>query len=225
MRKYVPTLWLVMAIAVLALLAVATAGCAAKPTPTPTPTKTPKPTFTPTITKTPTPLWTPTPVWTPTPIPPTATPVPPTATRRPPTATPVPRPPTATPLPPPTSTPSLPYRAAVVRCETNCGTTWIDGTVYQPAPSTEGRSGVLVRIWAYGHIQDTRKTGTDPKGPGYWSFIAKMGGPMEGNWEIAIIDENGNLLSEKVIVHTTGTGCNPGEGGCQHGIVDFQANY
>jgi hypothetical protein len=224
LRKHVPTLWPVMALAVLALL-IATAGCGAKPTPSPTPTKTPKPTFTPTITKTPTPRWSPTPVWTPTPLPPTATPVPPTATPRPPTATPVPRPPTATPLPLPTSTPSLPYRAAVVRCETNCGTTWIDGTVYQPAPSTEGKSGVLVRIWAYGHIQDTRKTGTDPKGSGYWSFIAKMGSPMEGNWEIAIVDENGNLLSEKVTVHTTGTACNPGEGGCQHGIVDFQGNY
>jgi hypothetical protein len=121
--------------------------------------------------------------------------------------------------------PPLPYRATVVRCESNCATTWIDGTVYQPAPSTDGRSGVLVRIWAYGQIRDTRKTGTDPKGPGYWRFIAKMDGPMEGNWQIAIVDENGNLLSEKVTVRTTSTGCNPNEGGCQHVVVDFQANY
>jgi hypothetical protein len=228
LRKRTPNIWLVMALAGLALLVIATAGCGAKPTPTPTPTRTPKPTFTPTITKTPTPLWTPTPVWTPTPLPPTATPVPPTATPRPPTATPVPRPPTDTPLPPTPTTPPKPryeFNIALVQsCDRQPAGNWFKGTVYKNGQPVNGYRVVFSYEpdgqWATPPQISGPHPGYTDWPQGYYSHIinAPGTGPKAGNWFVWIVNEQGVRISEIANFQTTGPG-----NGCNEAVVDFDS--
>lgn len=216
-------------------VAVATPTPIRTPAFTPLPTDTPTPLITPTPTNTrvvlpatPTPTFTPT--FTPVPPTPTFTPAPPTPTSPPPTATPVPPTPTntptftPTPTATPTPTPTLPYSLyETIRYENNCGHTWLDGTVWDASGAPQ--PNVRVRAWTYGNLLADKVTGYNPTSAGYYEFIldAVPPGPREVMVEVAIVDENGNLLSPKISAQTTATDCdNPN--GRQRVIIDFIEN-
>jgi len=72
-----------------------------------------------------------------------------------------------------------------------------------------------------------KTTPTDAsKSDGYYEFILheQSGVPREVVVEVAIVDDNGNLLSPKIMAHTTRTDCDK-ENGRQHAIVDFVQQY
>ncbi len=147
---------------------------------------------------------------------PTATPRPPapTPTRRP--ATPTPRAPTAT------ATPSYRYALAYRQYFPNCGLTFLEGTVWGAGGAPV--SGVHVKVWTAGW-EVTRVTSTDPgKSAGYYDVIFSQG-PRAGNWFVAVVDANGNPLSETVPFETDTIDCTPTGTGRQWVIIDFKANY
>ncbi len=148
---------------------------------------------------------------------PTATPKPPppTPTRRP--ATPTPRAPTAT------ATPSYRYSLGYRQYYPNCGITFLEGTVWGADGAPE--SGVHVKVWTEGW-EVTRVTSTDPaKSAGYYDVIFSVQGPRAGNWFVAVVDANGNPLSETVPFQTDTIDCRPKGTGRQWIIIDFKANY
>lgn len=223
---------------VLSLVTTACGGAAPPPTPTAPATWTPRPTFTAVPTRTSTPKVTATPTVTNTPIPTiTSTPQPtntakPTETPKP-TNTPAPpppppAPPTNTPIPPPTNTPkpAWPYLSQGMKPAAgnpNCGTQTVAGTIY--GADGQGRKGVSVRIWAYGQIQSTRVSGvTDTdRGTGGWVHTWDQVASRDIQFEVAVVDANGNLLSEKVSGRTT-KNCNPATGEALNQVyVDFVA--
>ncbi len=88
----------------------------------------------------------------------------------------------------------------------------------------EPRSGVRVKVWTAGW-EVTRVTSTDPsKSNGYYDVIFSQG-PRAGNWFVAIVDANGNPLSETVPFDTDTSDCTPHGTGHQWVIIDFKANY
>ena len=216
----------------------------ARPVATPTEVTTVEPTIQPTFTSTATssptevapptsaPVIVPsTPTPTDTPAPPTSTPLPPTPTFTPAPPTPTSPPssptptsaPTATPTPTTTSTHQ--YLGTEPRYENNCQTTWIEGTVWDlnGLPT----AGIRVWCWTYGEFLGEKVTPSDPsKSQGYYEFILhqQAGVPREVVVEVAIVDDNGNLLSPKVMTQTTATDCN-NPNGRQRVIVDFVQQY
>ena len=71
-------------------------------------------------------------------------------------------------------------------------------------------------------------TGADPgKGPGYYAgILSREGeGPRKGDWFVAVIDANDNLVSERVHFDTDTVSCEPNGTGHQHVIVDFKKIY
>jgi len=200
------------------------------PTVTPTPTKTPRPSFTPTPTDTPTPAETATPTATDTPTQtpmpthtPTSIPVPPTATRRPPTATPTRRPATPTPRPP-TATPTPRYQYSLynpVEYISDSEMITLEGTIWDIEPPNQ-LPGVLLKVCIEGEWWcDILRTPNNPKDPslgaGYYN-----GTLDKGNWWVAVVDADGNELSERV--HFETTQCS-GNNDCYRVIVDFKKNY
>jgi len=106
----------------------------------------------------------------------------------------------------------------------NCGLTFIEGTVWDSDEVTQ-RSEVRVKVWTAGW-EVTRVTPTDVgKGSGYYDVILSTQGPREGNWFVAVVDDDGNPLSEAVSFDTNTVDCEPGGTGHQWVIVDFKANY
>jgi tetratricopeptide (TPR) repeat protein len=149
---------------------------------------------------------------------PTPTPRPPapTATHRP--ATPTAAPPTAT------ATTSYQYSMLYTEYLPNCGLTFIEGTVWNHDGATQ-RAGARVKVWTTGW-EVTRVTPTDPgKGSGYYDAILSVQGPREGTWYVAVVDANGNPLSETVTATTNTVDCGPNGTGKQWVIIDFRANY
>ena len=207
------------------------------PTVTPTPTKTPRPSATATWTATFTPETEPSPtealVPPDTPIPldtPTAThtQVPPTPTRRPATATPTRRPPTATPRPP-TATPTIAYQYSMkgpIEYSADCPMTSLEGTVWDVGSANQ-EAWVLLKVCIEGEYWcATLRTGQNPdKGPGYFIAILGADGPRAGNWWVAVVDEQGRALSERVNFQTDTGDCNPGGSGRQLVIIDFKKNF
>ena len=210
---------------------------ARSPTVTPTPTKTPKPsptatwtaTFTPETEPSPTATLvapdTPTPVDTPTA---THTQVPPPPTRHPATATPTRRPPTATPRPP-TATPTISYAYSLdgsIEYAPDCDETSLDGTVWDVGSSIQ-MPGVLLKVCVEGEYWcATLRTGQDPnKGSGYYIAILGYEGPRDGSWWVAVVDEQGKALSERVSFQTDTRDCDPDGNGRQWVIIDFKRNY
>lgn len=120
----------------------------------------------------------------------------------------------------------MPYIAqAATAHPANCGTQFVDGNVYEPN-SQNGRKGVKVRIWAWGTPQGDRITGvsTTDKGPGYFIHIFDQTATRDIQFEVAVVDDNGNLLSEKVSGHLT-KNCNPAAGeAINQAFVDFVAS-
>lgn len=228
------------AVALLLLIAMLALGCGANqliaraPTPTATPTKTPKPTFTPTTEPTNTPVPTDTPEPTATPVPtdtpepeptatpaPTATPVPPTATRppqpRPTSPPPPPPPPTAPPAPPP---PSDPFKGTLVKWEPNCAGNQVKGHI----KNSNGQpiSSGVVKINLYGNPVDS------PVGP-QWSSLGE-GGWDWGRWgqgflkdpiSLAYYSNDGQKISNDVVVPFDTGSCDPGGSGHQVATVEF----
>jgi tetratricopeptide (TPR) repeat protein len=148
----------------------------------------------------------------------------PTATPRPPTPTPTRRPATPTPkAPTPTATPSYRYSLAYRQYFPNCGYTFLEGTVWSAGGAPTG--GVHVKVWTEGW-EVTRVTPTDPaKSDGYYDVIFSVQGPRAGNWFVAVVDANGNPLSEAVPFDTNTVDCKPNGTGHQWVIIDFKANY
>ena len=210
---------------------------ARSPTVTPTPTKTPRPSATATWTATFTPETEPSPTATlvtpdtPTPVDtPTLahTQVPPTPTRRPATATPTRLPPTATPQPP-TATPTISYEYSLhssIEYLPDCSMTSLDGTVWD-VESTIQVPGVLLKVCVEGEYWcATLRTGQDPnKGSGYYIAMLGYEGPRDGIWWVAVVDEQGKALSERVSFQTDTRDCDPNGNGRQWVIIDFKRNY
>ena len=148
-----------------------------------------------------------------------------TATPRPPTPIPTPRPATPTPRPPtPTPLPSYQYSMKYIEYWPNCGLTFVEGTVWKADGATQTR-GARVKVWTAGW-EVIRVTPTDPgKGDGYYDVIFSVEGPREGNWFAAVVDGNGNPLSETISFDTNTVDFWPNGTGHQWVIVDFQANY
>lgn len=233
------------AVALLLLIAMLALGCGANqliaraPTPTATPTKTPKPTFTPTVEPTTTPVPPDTPEPTATAVPPTDTPeptataaptdtpVPPTATPQPP-ATQAPQPrvqPTAPPPPPPTATPappppSDPFKGTLVKWEPNCAGNQVKGHI-KTSTGSPINSGV-VKINLYGNIINS------PVGP-QWSSLGD-GGWDWGRWgeghlsdpvTLAFYSNDGERISNEIVVAFDTGPCEPGGSGHQVATVEF----
>jgi hypothetical protein len=84
-------------------------------------------------------------------------------------------------------------------------------------------SGVKVKVWTSGW-EVIRETPTDPGRPGYYDVILAPGGPREGAWFVAVVDDSGNLISEVVEVQTDLEDCTPSGNGRQWITVDFKHN-
>lgn len=162
------------------------------PTPRPTQTPTETATFTPTNTPTETPTDTPTITPTPTNTPPptatfTATPVPPTRTR-------VYVPPTVPPAPTETSTPA--YRFSMIKFAPfpNCGTWYLQGTVWSDASQSGFLPSTLVRVWVNGSVYGTSSAGALMRNnPAYWEIILPRNQATSGL--VGIVDAQGQSLS------------------------------
>jgi len=105
----------------------------------------------------------------------------------------------------------------------NCGTQFVDGKVYEPN-SSNGRNGVRVQVWAFGIPQKVHISGERAdKGAGAWIHIFDMTASRDIQFEVAVVDDAGNLLSEKVSGHLT-KNCNPASGEALNQVwVDFVA--
>ncbi len=111
---------------------------------------------------------------------------PPAATQRPPAPTATLVPPTFTPTPQPAFMLSHPPEEYP-----NCGTWYLSGTVSDN--SGQRLNGILVRVWAGGHIVGTDTTGTHNNRAGYWEWIFKKGASVQG--QVAIVNSDGSLRS------------------------------
>ncbi|MHB0878132.1 MAG: hypothetical protein ACYC5O_19020 [Anaerolineae bacterium] len=191
---------------------------------TPTATATPFATWTPTATVTPTP--------TETPVPPTTTPtttVTPTETVTPtPTETPTVTPTgTQTPVPTPTATPRPQYvPRGPVRYEPSCERTAVQGFIYDAYSNL--LAGQTVRLWndyGYSSIATSESAGQS-NGEGYYEFYLYPG-PYEQkqSFFIAVVDPaTEQALSPRLTIDFTTDRCNPGEGGRQVAILDWEYN-
>jgi hypothetical protein len=187
---------------------------------TPTPTATNTPTATPTATPTNTPTATPTATPTNTPLA-TATPLPTatftaSATRRPATPRPVYNPPTEE----PTDTPVPLFNFHQVKNEAapNCGTWYIQGTVWANGYGNGFVPGTLVRVWANGGVYATDVAGSHARNnPAYWEVLFPKSTDSSGL--VGIVDANGNLLSPQYPFHLTPS-CK-GSGAVNEIIIDF----
>ncbi len=154
------------------------------------------------------------------------TPVP---TRKPPTPKPVVRVRTSTPVPPapPPPPPAYAYRQSkFIRNPfgPRCDQTYIHGTVWNYASQEPngGIQGVLVRVWVSGAIVATDSTGTHGLGnvtPGYWQVVFSQGQAASG--VVAIIDGNGQLLSQQYGFSFSGGDCSNGQN-TNEIIMDFE---
>lgn len=194
------------------------------PTFTATATSTPPftATFTPTSTSTPTPVDTFTPTFIPTPtifyIVVTGIP-----TRRPPTRPPATVAPAPLPTqPPPPPVPQFEFRVGGpgVVTSRNCGSWQVGGTVYNNASGAQRLNGLLVRVWAYGAVQGTDRTGSHAQGAGYWEWNFGAGSNVQG--EVAIVNSDGSQRSPR-IPFTLNADCNS-DGSAQHATIDFVGN-
>ena len=185
-------------------------------------------TWTPTLTTTPTPTATSTPTDTPTNTP-TKTPIPsntplPTPTRVPtraPTAQPYVPPPAATPVPyvPPTLIPSVRYTAIKYQTSRNCGTWYLQGTVWQNGEGSSVISGVRVRAMITGGgYRDAISGATGKNSAGYWEIIFRKG--VAGSGQVGIVDDNGNLLTPQWYGVNLTSNCT-GSGAVNQIIIDF----
>ncbi len=85
-------------------------------------------------------------------------------------------------------------------------------------------SGVHVKVWTEGW-EVTRVAPTDPgKSAGYYDVILSVEGPRAGHWFVAVVDANGNPVSETVPFDTDTVDCRPKGTGRQWVIIDFKAN-
>jgi hypothetical protein len=102
--------------------------------------------------------------------------------------------------------------------------------VYEPG-GTGGRNGVKIRVWAFGNVQmgpggkDYHVSGERAdKGAGAWVHTFDIVASRDISWEVAVIDDAGNLLSEKVSGRLT-KNCNPSTGEALNQMwVDFVAS-
>ena len=93
--------------------------------------------------------------------------------------------------------------------------------------TTFPKAGVTIRCWTYGQILGDKTTPTDTsKSEGYYEFILheQSGVPREVVVEVAVVDAEGNLLSPRIMAHTTDTDCN-NPNGRQRVVVDFIQVY
>jgi hypothetical protein len=184
------------------------------PTNTPTDTPTNTATNTPTSTPTNTPTLTSTPTLTNTPLPTATFTRLPTATARPPTAIPVYVPPP--PVPTNTTTPGF----VMIKHEPhpNCGTWYIQGTIWANGYGNGFVPGTLVRVWVNGAVYATDVAGSHNKNnPAYWEVL--FPNSWSGSGVVGIVDANGNLLSAQYPFTLT-TNCK-GAGAANQIFIDF----
>lgn len=73
---------------------------------------------------------------------------------------------------------------------------------------------------------ETVHTGQDPdKGDGYYSAILGAEGPRKGRWWVAVVDFEGQPLSERVYFETDTLNCEPYGVGHQWVTIDFVRKY
>ncbi|GAB4566070.1 MAG: hypothetical protein Kow0047_17160 [Anaerolineae bacterium] len=206
LRRALPVLTIVIAIAVL------TTGCWRRNAPTPTPTRELRPTFTPT----------PAPArvsraQTPTPIPPTPTPIPATPTPTPTvTFTPTPSPtPTETPTPTPTPTPVYPFELESLEQfpahDLSLDQVRIYAYIY--SPTEFGLPGYSLQVWHDGVPLATDAVSAEGlpnltrEEPGPWTrftnLVVEFDEPPGGVWEIQLIDEDGQVVGPSAMFNLT----------------------
>jgi hypothetical protein len=188
------------------------------PTWTPTATQSPTPTNTNTPTDIPTNTPTNTPVLTATPRPTatfTATPMPPTL---PPTPRPVIKPPPPPP-PAPTATPRPSFVQIKYDREPNCGTWYVQGTVWNHGYGLGFVPGTRVRLWIDGgSYRDTTAGATGKNNPAYYEFILAQHTATSGR--IGLVDDQGNLLTPQWYGIQLTSNCK-GAGAVNEIILDF----
>ena len=104
--------------------------------------------------------------------------------------------------------------------------TYLEGTVWDVESAAQS-PGVLLRICVEGEYwcEDVR-TGQDPnKGAGYYTGVLGAEGPRDGSWWVAVVDEQGRTLSERVRFQTDTHDCDPTGNGRQWVIINFKRNY
>lgn len=181
-------------------------------TPTPTITPTPQPSATPTVRQTATPL--PTETYTriaPLPATPTQQPIPPQyATRA----------PGGNPRPANTVPPAAP-RTSFVRIKSepapNCGTWYVQGTVWSSGYGSGFVPGTLVRVFANGRTYTVAAGSFNRNNDAYWEVVFPREQAQNG-W-VAIVSSTGQLLSPQYAFQLTPS-CKSG-GAVNQIIMDF----
>jgi hypothetical protein len=123
--------------------------------------------------------------------------------------------------PPPAPVPAFPYRVTGPSYSHNCGTTWVDGLVLNPDGLQ--RSDAYIALWTFGTFQGMKKVGNGD-GPGGWDFIFQGGAPRAMNFQVAVVDQAGQLQSPTVSATTTEGGCDVAGEGRQHVRIIFTRN-
>ncbi|TEU16823.1 MAG: SH3 domain-containing protein [Anaerolineales bacterium] len=145
---------------------------------------------------------------------------PPPPTPVPATPTPTPAPPAPTSPPQPTATPKSPYqyRLGRIGCTPNCGTTGIQGVVYDA--NNNYVAGIQVKVSADGWCCGWAETNI------YEPYKILLGpNARPGHWYITLYsNDRGTQLSETVAADTVAAPCAPESGGCQWLEVDFVPN-
>jgi hypothetical protein len=108
----------------------------------------------------------------------------------------------------------------------DCAMTYLEGTVWDVDSATQS-PGVPLKVCVEGEFWcGPMRTGQDPdKGAGYYIGVLGADGPRAGSWWVAVVDEQGRELSERVRFQTDTRDCDPTGNGRQWVIIDFKRNY
>jgi hypothetical protein len=113
-----------------------------------------------------------------------------------------------------------------IEYQPDCDVTTLDGTVWDVGSASQV-PGVLLKVCIEGEYwcEDVRTGQYPDKGSGYYAATLGYEGPRAGSWWIAVVDEQGRALSERVNFQTDTHDCDPGGSGRQWVIIDFKKNY
>jgi hypothetical protein len=102
------------------------------------------------------------------------------------------------------------YAGSVIQTFTNCGLTQIIGIVSDE--SGNPLTGVTIRVWIPGSTYNVTTTSgsyvRDTTNASGWDMFLSNG-PRAGDWHVAAVDGNGNLISNELVVQTAGN-CDSG---------------
>lgn len=85
-----------------------------------------------------------------------------------------------------------------MKCLPNCGTTGIKGVIYDANGSPISGDDLRVKVWT-----DSWEGALSPIHNGHWEILLSPG-PIGGNWYVAVLDANGEMLIDYKITCSNG---------------------